>query len=157
MDESDWFDYSMDHAMFCLVKYGSLANSGTRQACTMIRDERDVAKEGAGSEVPLDLTFWMVLLISTIPCAPEFPFNPKPISTKLLSSLQQMDCAKVCVGAHTFSQNTYPMMTAFTRMIRPMKESKKEEEMNWCMVCRCLSSLSNMVQYTLTRSNYIDH
>ena len=61
MDESDLFDYSMDHAMFCLVKYGSLANSGTRQACTMIRDERDVAKEGAGSEVPLDLMFCMVL------------------------------------------------------------------------------------------------
>lgn len=65
--------------------------------------------------------------------------------------------AKVCVGVNTFSQNTYPMMTAFTRMIRPMKESKKEEEMNWCMVCRCLSSLSNVVQYTLTQSNYIDH
>ena len=41
-------------------------------------------------------------------------------------------------------QATKPMMTAFTKMMRPMKESKKDEEINSCMLRRCLSSLGEV-------------
>ena len=38
------------------------------------------------------------------------------------------------------------MITAFTKMMKPMKESKKEEEIQACIVCRCLSNLHDTMK-----------
>lgn len=65
--------------------------------------------------------------------------NPKSSALALQSATPQVATTHV-LGC----QATKPMMTAFTKMMRPMKESKKDEEINSCMLRRCLSSLGEV-------------